>query len=124
MLHTGAVDVRGRRVPVDAVLLHSNVYVAELRDQARGQGRGVRGPQDIRAGRHQFRVHRPGDILRAHRTPRLPADRRPQIQDTASAHLSDQLVRQPVVVHHTHRRFQTRNSDHIQQVSKTLQMAR
>lgn len=124
VLHSCAVGVRGRRVPVDAVLLRSNVHVAELRDKTRGQGRGFRGPQDIRAGRHQLRVHRPGDILRVHRAHGLPADRRPQIQDTVGVHLPDQLVRQPVLVHHTHRQFQTRSNDYIHQVSKPLRTVR
>lgn len=76
VLRVHSVGVRRGRVPVDAVLLRADLHVAELRDPTRGQGRGVRGPQDIGADRHKLRVHRSSDLLRLHRTARLPAHRR------------------------------------------------
>lgn len=117
VLRVRAADVRGRGVRADAVLLRADLHVAELRDAARGQGRGVRGPQNIRVGRHKLCVHRAGDILWLHRAARLPADRRHQVQDPARVLLPDQLVRQPVSVHHTHGQLQARGLLHRHQVS-------
>lgn len=117
VLRVRAADVRGRGVRADAVLLRADLHVAELRDAARGQGRGVRGPQNIRVGRHKLRVHRAGDILRLHRAARLPTDRRHQVQDPARVLLPDQLVCQPVPVHHTHGQLQARGLLHRHQVS-------
>lgn len=117
MLRVHPVGVRRGRVRVDAVLLRADLHVAELRDQTRGQGRGVRGPQDIRADRHQLRVHRARHLLRLHRAARLPAHRRHQVENTARVLLPHQLVRQPVSVHHTHGQFQTRSLLDRRQVS-------
>lgn len=117
VLRVGVADIRGRCIPADAVLLRADLHVSELRDAARSKGWSVRGPQDPRTGWHELRMHRTGDILRLHRAARLSADRRHRVQDTARVLLSDQLVRQPVPVHHTYRQFQTRRLLRGHQVS-------
>lgn len=117
MLRVHPVGVRGRRVHADVVLLRADLHVAELRHEARGKGRGVGGAQDTHIGRHEFRVHRARHILRVHSAARLSADRRHQVQDTAGVRVPDQLVRQPVPVHHTHGQVQARRSLHVHQVS-------
>lgn len=124
MLRVHAADVRRGRVPADAVLLRADLHVAELRDPTRGQGRGVCGPQDIRANRHKLRVHRARHLLRLHRATRLPAHRRHQVENTTRLLLSHQLVRQPVPLHHTHGQFQTRSLLHRHQVSMTVMILR
>jgi len=107
VLRVHPVGVRRGRVRVDAVLLRADLHVTELRDQTRGQRRGVRGPQDIRADRHKLRVHRARHLLRLHRAARLPTHRRHQVKNTARVLLPHQLVCQPVPLHHTHSQFQT-----------------
>lgn len=117
MLRVHSVDVRRCRISADAVLLRADLHVAELRDPSRCQGRGVRGPQDIGADRHELRVHRARHFLRLHRAARLPAHRRHQVENTARLLLSHQLVRQSVPLHYTHGKFQTRSLLHRHQVS-------
>lgn len=117
MLRVHSVDVRRCRISADAVLLRADLHVAELRDPSRGQGGGVRGPQDIGADRHELRVHRARHFLRLHRAARLPAHRRHQVENTARLLLSHQLVRQSVPLHHTHGKFQTGSLLHRHQVS-------
>jgi len=114
------VGVRCGRFPVDAVLLRTDLHVAELRDPTRGQRRGVRGPQDIGVDRHELCMHRTSDLLRLHCAARLSAHRRNQVKNTARVLLPHQLVRQPVPLHHTHGQFQTRSILRCRQVSTVL----